>query len=338
MKRNLTILLAATLAGASGAVAQDFVNFVRQVQVNEGIEYDVQVAANGTQLSPLAIDPGGARFELWTIQQSPLKDFLIDHRYVSAYIPRAYVRIYSEDPYSVIPRTRVDRPFNVEIAVDGLIMDPTAPLAARQVNGFRHVQSYGPDGDGTVQSTEPRILDSSEVITSNGYHVYQFALSAVPGTDRTKVRGEERFVVESLPDYQAPAMQLAAGRIQIWPIASAAITGITEGQKIGFKVPKIELHLDDLYPDSETWAQVYPGSPQLGVQGTPVSGSALVVEDSVPQDRVLRVNNWDKAIDADGFWTLEVLHKTPFGLERLAYVHFHIDRTLEVHGTVTTLE
>ena len=67
-------------------------------------------------------------------------------------------------------------------------------------------------------------------------------------------------------------------------------------------------------------------------------GSAVVIADSVPQDRVLRINDWDKALDDDGVWTLEVLHETPFGLERLDYVTFGIDRTLEVHGSVTTIE
>jgi hypothetical protein len=301
------ILITATLAGASSAPGQDYTNFIRQVQTVSGVEWDVQVERTGAQLSPLAIDPGGAHFELWTIEQNPLKDFLVDHKYVASYIPVASVRIYSEDPYEVIPRTRVDRPFNVEIGIDGLITsDPSAPDAAKKVNVFRYVQAYGEGGDGTTIERSLATLDSQVAITENGWHVYQFRLSAVPGAERMDVRGEERFVVESLDDY--------------------------------FKLPPFEIHLDDLYPDSQTWAQVYPGTQQLGVEGTTVPGSAVVIADSVPQDRVLRISDWDEALGDDGIWTLELLHKTPFGLERLSYITFEINRTMEVHGSVTTIE
>lgn len=339
MKTHTYLVISALLAGASVAPGDTYTNFVRQVQSVSGVEWQVPVERLGEQLSPLSIDPGGARFELWTVLADPLKSYLLDHKYVGTYVPRANVRIYSEDPYEVIPRTRCDRPFNVEIAVDGLIPDdPSAPAAAKMVNLYQHVQSYGEDGDGTEVNRELAILHSQTQETENGYHIFRWGFSSVPGADRTKIRGEERFTVESLDDYQAPASQLASQFIQIWPVADAAITGISDGDFIRFKMPSFEIHLNDLYPDSETWAQVYPGSPQLGVAGTIVPGSAVVVADSVPQDRVLRISDWDEALDDDGTWTLEVLHETPFGLERLDYVTFGIDRTLEVHGSVTTIE
>ena len=51
--------------------------------------------------------------------------------------------------------------------------------------------------------------------------------------------------------------------------------------------------------------------------------------------RVLRIKEWDTALDDDGIWTLEVLHKTPFGLERLDHVTFGIDRTTADEGAET---
>jgi len=339
MKTRVFSLIASLLAGTTVAPAGNYTNFIRQVQSVSGIEWQAPVNRIGEQLSPLSIDPGGARFELWTVQQDPLKAYLLDHRYVGTYVPRANVRIYSEDPYPVIPRTRCDRPFNVEIAIAGLIPDdPNAPVAARKVNLYQYVQSYGEDGDGTEINRALAILHSQAEETQNGIHTFRWAFSSVPGADRTKVRGEERFMVESLDDYQAPASQLASHFIQVWPVADGQISGINDGDAIRFKMPPFEIHLNDLYPDSETWAQVYPGNPQLGVAGTNVPGSAIVIADSVPQDRVLRISEWDMALDSDGVWTLEVLHKTPFGLERLDYVTFGIDRTLEVHGSVTTIE
>jgi len=339
MKMRAFLAIGTLLAVAQVAPGQAYTNFIRQVQTVSHVEWQVPVDRTGEQLSPLSVDPGGAHFELWTVQADPLKAFLLDNKYVGTYVPRANVRIYSEDPYPVIPRTRADRPFNVEIAVAGLIPEvPEAPAAAKQVNLHHHVQSYGEDGDGTEINREMAILHTQASETENGYHTFRYAVSSVPGADRTKIRGEERFTVESLPDFQAPASPLASQFIQIWPVADAQISGINEGDFIRFKMPPVEIHLNDLYPDSETWAQVYQGNPQLGVAGTIVPGSAIVIADSVPQDRVLRISEWDMALDDDGTWTLEVLHKTPFGLERLDYVTFGLNRTLEVHGSVTTIE
>ena len=64
----------------------------------------------------------------------------------------------------------------------------------------------------------------------------------------------------------------------------------------------------------------------------------MIVNDSVPQNRVLVVNNYDSVFDADGRWTMELLTVTPFGTDRLAYVSFDLDRTIEMNGTFTTIE
>ena len=65
-------------------------------------------------------------------------------------------------------------------------------------------------------------------------------------------------------------------------------------------------------------------------------GSALVVTDSVPRDAVLTISDWDDVFTGDGRWTLELLTSTVFGLDRLAYVSFDLDRTIRVNGSVTT--
>jgi hypothetical protein len=340
MKTNRIFLLPALFAalGSEAPGNDDYTNFIRQVQTVSNAEWQVYVDPSGEQLSPLSVDPGGARFELWTVKNTPLQDYLLDHKYVGTYVPRAVLTIRSEDPYQVIPRTRADRPFFVDVDIQGLIIgDPSAPVAAQSVDLTHHVQSYGDTNGINIDRSQAQLFAEGS-ITENGVQTFSYALTSVPGADRAKVRGEERFTVMSLPDYQAPASQLAGGFIQIWPVADAQITGLNDGDFIRFKMPPFEIHLNDLYPDSETWAQVYPGSPSLGTAGTIVPGSAVVVSDSVPQDRVLRILDWDAALDDDGTWTLEVLHETPFGLERLDYVTFGIDRTLEVHGSVTTIE
>ncbi|MEM7014978.1 MAG: hypothetical protein AAF585_26255, partial [Verrucomicrobiota bacterium] len=108
MKPKLFTTLCALFLGCSGAIAQDFTNFIRQVQMPTGVEWDATVENSGERLSLLPINPGGARFELWTVKSSPLTSYLLDTKYVGAYVPIAQVEIISEDPYELVPRTRAD--------------------------------------------------------------------------------------------------------------------------------------------------------------------------------------------------------------------------------------
>jgi len=53
---------------------------------------------------------------------------------------------------------------------------------------------------------------------------------------------------------------------------------------------------------------------------------------------VLSLTNYDSIFDSDGRWTMELLTSTPFGIDRLSYVSFDLDRTIEMNGTFTTIE
>lgn len=329
-------ILSSLLVADAGA--QAFTNFIRQIQINSGTEWQVNVAQTGEQLSPLAIDPGGARFELWTVRNSSFTDYLLDHKYVGTYVPQATIVIESEDPYVTLSRTRADRPFTVVMTLVGMSTDPSAPQAARMVKLQHHVQSSGAGGVGIEIERDDANLLGDGYIEENGTFTFEYSLTYVPGTNRSKVRGEERFTVMSLPDYQAPESQLASRYIQIWPVADASISGIVEDQSLRFSSPSITLNLNDLYPDSRTYAQLYPGPPQLGTIGIIVPGSAVVINDAVPQNRVLILDDWDSVIEESGEWTMELLTETPFGVDRLDYVTFTINRNIEVNGTVTTVE
>lgn len=346
MNRSLVaslLALTATVADVHGQAGAVYTNFVRQVQLPSNVIWDVSVtpeSPEGGQLSPLAIDPGGARFELWTVKSDPLTVYLLDTRYVGTYVPMANVAIVTEDPntYNAIPRTRADRPFIVDVTTSGLRTEATAPPASKSVKLLRHVQSYGAGGNGEGINRNQATLIHQVMLTNNAVHRLSYAINSVPGADRSKVRGEERFSVFSLADYQAPESQLSSMYVQIWPVADGSIGGITSGQIIRFKLPALTLTLNDLYPDSRTYAQVYKGDVQNGVTGTAVPGSGLIVYEGAPQSRVLTVDNWDAAISDDGRWTLELLTATPFGIDRLAYVSFDVDRTLNINGSVTTIE
>lgn len=327
---------------SAGEIGEGFTNFVRQVQLTESgeenVEWNVEVPRDGEELSPLAIDPGGARFELHTVRSDPFEGFLLDTTYVGSYVPIAELIIRSEDPHTPIPRTRADRPFAVELRVNGLLEGPDDPEASKAVEVFHHVQSYGEDGDGIgIDRTQASMLGSG-VLAENGLTTLSFLVTSVPGADRAKVRGEERFSVYSLPDYQAPASELDSQYVQIWPVADGSITGLEDGDEIRFSSPQVTLTVNDIYPDSQIYAQVYHGAPALGTEGVVVPGSAKVYSEPVPQDAVFTLKNWDAILTQDGLWTMELLTATPFGIDRLDYVTFDVDRTIEVNGGVTTIE
>lgn len=317
--------------------SSNYTNFIRQTQFPTKVIWDMTVAPSGQELSYLPIDPGGARFELWTVDQNAVS-YLLASSYVGTYIPVVALELLSEDTTSEIKRTRADRPFTVRFSVDGLRNGATDPVASKSVDFLWHVQSYGEGGTGENIDRKQAILMANKSINTNGTAELAFDLTSIPGADRTKIRGEERFVIYSLEDYQAPASQLAGDTIQIWPVADGRIDGLTAGQLVRYKVPQLTFTLNDLYPFSTTYAQAYPGNAQLGVTGKILPGSALAIDEPVPQSRVLVINDYAEALGADGVWTIELLTRTPFGIDRLAYVTFNLDRTMKVNTGVTTME
>ncbi|MCH7225780.1 hypothetical protein [Haloferula sp. A504] len=338
---SLLLLLLGTASDVRGQAEDYFTNFLRQVQLPSGVVWDVTIDPAGEQFSPLPIDPGGARFELWTIQNDPLQVYLLDTRYVGTYVPVANVMIRTGDSYQYtggIPRTRADQPFIVDVEVSGLLNGEDDPVASKSVNLLRHVQSYGEGGTGeNIDRTQATLFHQVSLV-DNAIHRLSYTVSSIPGPDRSKVRGEERFSVFSLDDYQAPASQLASMFVQIWPVADGAISGIEEGDKLRFSTPNLTITLNDLYPDSRTYVQIYPGGPSLGTEGTVIPGSGYVVYDSVPHDKTLVIDDWGNIITASGDYTMELLTATPFGVDRLDYVTFNINRDIEVNGSVTTVE
>ncbi len=335
--------LIAAAGMASGQTQNDnFQNFVRQVQMpvdgSQGTVWNVPVASSGEQLSPLEINPGGARFELHTVRSDPFQGFLLDTKYVGAYVPVAEVLIRTEDPYETVPRTRADRPFNIEIVINGLRDGVDDPEASKRVKVLHHVQSYGEGGDGSGVDRSQAQMIGQGYIEANGPVTLSYLVNSVPGADRAKVRGEERFSVFSLDDYQAPESHLDSLFVQIWPVADGSLSGIAQGEVITFQAPTVTVAVNDIYPDAQIYTQVYEGNESLGTEGTVVPGSALIINEAVPQNRILTLEGWDNVITGDGTWTMELLTSTPFGIDRLAWVTFQVDRTITVNGSVTTIE
>lgn len=333
------LCLALAVVPCHGA-GESYTNFIRQVQLPSGVQWDATVAATGERNSPLAVDQGGARFELWTVLSTAQKSYLLDSTFVSTYAPAAEITIVTEDPYPLVPRTRADRPFSVDLNVTGLLGSTATVDAAKSVKFLRHVQAYATKGTGDTLDRSQASLLSQVSIDSNGAQKLSFPITAIPGANRAKVRGEERFSVFALADGDIPESQIISRYVEVWPVADASIQGITPGQKIGMQLPKITLTLNDLYPESQTYAQIYPGSVGSVTEGAFIQSSRIPWSSTAPLDAVRQMEGSDYGafLVKDGQWTIEVVTVTPFGTERLAHVTFELDRMITVNGTVSTIE
>lgn len=354
----LPALAAPLLAAVAAAADPTYANYVRQTQMPAGVTWDASdaVAAAGTRESALEINPGGARFDLWTYKSEgvlPIVEYLLDSSYVGTYVPIAQMVMDTEDPYgkdltapgplpvnspAKIRRTRADRPFTVYVTLSGLLNGASDPVATKSVKYLRHVQSYG-TGVGIGLDRTQATLRTSSFIATNGLLTQTFALTSIPGANLNKLRGEERFSVFSIADYQAPESQLASQFIQIWPVADGAISGIAPNQLIQNAMPALTLTYNDLYPNSRTYVQAYKGEQVLGATGVVLPGSTRIVDGSAPETHVLTPTNSESIFTSDGRWTIEIVTVTPFDTTRLHWISFSVDRTIEVNGTtVTTIE
>lgn len=334
-------ITAALLASAvASAQSPTYSNFIRQTQYPSGVQWDATVAASGSQLSALAIDPGGAKFDLWTVLSTPLTNYLLSSVYVGTYIPVASVTVASEDTTGVIPRTRADKPFTVTVTVSGLLNGATDPEPSKSVKFLRHVQSYGATGDGiNLDRTQASLLTQAS-INANGTQTFTYTLTSIPGANRAKVRGEERFSIYSLEDYQAPESQIDSKFIQVWPVTDGNLAGIATNDLIKTTMPQLTLTHNDIYPGGTVYTQIYKGNAVLGTTGSVIEGSSWVNTTDLPVNKTLVIpgDKYDRLVATDGRYTIEMLCSTPFGIDRLAYVSFDVNRMIEVNGTFTTIE
>ncbi len=326
-----SLFLALTAVSAFGQ-SSNFSNFVRQTQQGTGVVWDMPVAAVGAASSALALDASGALFQLWTIQQSPVQDYLLDQKLVGAYLPTADIKVITLDPNGKVPRTRVDQPFTVEVSVAGLLTGSGLPLASTQVLFEQHIASY-PTGQTTllasqVQSNTPLY---SGYLASNGKTIFKFPASSLKATDPTKALGEEHFVVHALSDGTLSQTQIASNFVQVWPVASGQIKGIANSDLIRFEIPKIEILLNDLYPRSDTYLMLYEGNQYNGVTGTIVK--AYPVDRDTTTSTVIPVTELDSKLTKDGTYTLAIVSQTVYGLELIApTVTIQVRRSLQVNA------
>lgn len=296
------------------------------------------MANNGSRLSLLPLELSGAQFTIWTMKngtsQTPQ---LLATRFVDAYQKAATVTIQTGDPYALIPRTRVDKPFTVRLNVSGLRpIVRGGDLTGTSVR-FNHTASTYGIGVHTPPGTMTANTVFNGTINQNGLHTFNFAGANISSSNLSAASGEENFTVSSLTGSGALDTTLATGRMQVWPRSTVAISGITANATYA-TMPEVTFTYNDLYPDSKTYVQVYRGPSVLGTTGTTINSSIIPIADVTPQDRTFILRNCDNFLTDDGQYTIEVLHTTPWGTERLALVMFFADRTIEVTGQVFSSE
>jgi len=303
------------------------------------------IAASGSDSAPEGVT-GTSVFQLWTVHETTGADHLLDEKTVSSYHPQATITITSQDPYTTVPRTRVDQPFNISFNVSGIITnDPNVQEAAKSVIFDHRVIEYEA-GETEAPDDAPYTTHDHDPVIANGDHHINGVftqLAADDGTqdfatDLTTVRGEEVFSIYANPDFGVVgASLLATARVQIWPIASGSISGIDPNVRYA-KVPTIQVRTVDLYPTSDTYLRYFMTSDPDNSSTSGIIGNKRRTT-TVPGNKNWRIKNLNKRIKVDGVYTVELLHTTVFNTIRLGDpVQVTVDRSIEVNGGVNSSE
>lgn len=330
---KLLSLLLAVSSVQGFAQTTSYTNFVRQTQQGSNVVWDMQgVSATGSAPSVLLMENGGSLFQLWTIDQTKVKDYLLDQKLVGAYLPKADIKITTLDPYAPTTRTRIDQPFTVEIQVEGLLTGTGIPLAATKVLLEQHIQPYASGQtslDPTVVAANTPL--SSAFISENGKTALKFNASSLTGADPLKISGEEHFVVHALADATITQTQLASAKVQIWPIASGSIGGITHGAEYRNVIPTVQLDFRDLYPRSDTYFMLYEGTAATGGKGRLIK--SLPWDSSVPNSILTTSDELNTLITKEGTYTVAIMSETVFDTRLLCEpVTFTVKRTIAVNA------
>lgn len=342
MKFTTTILLCLAAVASADEI---YLNQIWQISQSETPGGDptsellTDLAPNGTTFSkdPVIVS---SVFQLTTTHRTTGQEHLLDEKTVSGYHPQATITIVTKDPYEAIPRTRVDHPFTVEYTTSGIITDdPEAPAGAKGVNLERKVTAYGADQTQSNEDTTYSIV-SQDTVSSNGEHDLSNVTTAIPSSDLTTVHGEEVFSIFTLDtredeDGNEVFSQLDSATVQILPIASGSISGVTKGETYN-QIPTLTISGVDLYPNSDTYLYFYK-TDEPTVNGRIGNNKA---EPIAPVTKVWTTSGLNAAITEDGGYTLELRHETVLDEAPivLASTDIEVERGIEMKGSVISAE
>ena len=303
---------------------------IRQTQLTSGVTWDYHPSSKkGKVWSPIPIDQGGSLFSLYssTGQATPSQIQKLDESTMGSAFPRIEISTQSDDPHQPT-RTRADQAFKVTVKQNGPQRKPISIQHTRlKYNPTTHSHTPGTSGK---QSWFQLPVKPTQHGT---FH------PTIPSEDARLAEGEETFTAYSTGPTGKQLHPLKSTSIQVWPVASVNISGITAHQtyKSTAKLQNVSVQCHDLYPDSITYVQIYRGEQRLGTLGRILPQTVIRFDTKVPQDQKIPLGDWSKTL-RDGPYTLEVLHITPFNQrkpERLAHISFVIDRGMHASGLVS---
>lgn len=312
------------------------VTLVQKHLASTGV-FQGRVEMEGSQVSFAPIPEGGSEFNLWAYRRGPdgLEEHLVDTEVVGAYLPKGNLWITTPDPYTGgIPRTRIDQGFTLNFEIEGLMNTDESPEAARKVLLDHKLAGVEGNPEDFVMGPEEDFVQS--YIERNGPGGLTFSPSNIPGSDPYSDSGIESFKLFAMPDGDTAELELSSAQVQVWPMSSAVFVGVSP-TTVHTIAPELTVELTNLYPDSETWVQVYQGPEVVGTNGTRLTETYAIVNDVEPQNKVMEFTKLDTVLSENGEWTLEVLTRTPFGVERLTHTSLNISRDLKLRGSFQAL-
>ena len=338
MYARFSLILLATTAALHGA------DFIRQIQTIAGasVIYDMPLGSDQGQVTSKPLTTDSAIFQLYattTTTSGTSTVVKLDEKTVGTFLPQVTVQALSEDPYFPA-RTRADKPYGMRIVVAGMqSASAVAPDYAKKVQVARSYKLY--DSTTYLPNGSTGTYADSFVFQTNGTFTDNAILQRLPVTSPTKAVGEESFTVFLHPDAASPQSELAKATVKIWPVADGKIEKLEEGKTYRAAPLDGSVILHDLYPKSVTYAQIYSGKQVTGTKGTPLPSTVVSYDTYSPQNAQLALADIGQFLKVDGDYTVEVLTITPFNggaPELLASVTFKLKRSLEVNGSVTSME
>lgn len=295
-----------------------------------------------------------------------------------------------------IKRTRADKGYSCTVQVSGLKTEAGAPLSSKEIRLDRKGMNYFVSDHVNVVTGEPERGPYSGVnwsdklptyatpfsiekytISANGKYEYTFPYNKLTAVDPTKACGEEQLILTRYADLNpdgsvfVQATEVKKATMQVWPVSSVEIMGLVSGQTVSQNlvsnlvvtdvIPDVTARYIEMYPDSRTYCQVYPGPPVLGTVGTKLPASDDHVGEyyhkqyytemgvspippypepaTIPKKSELHFVDLNAYCKTNGLWTMEVITETPFNSrapERLLYITFTVDKGASIRGQITT--
>jgi len=250
--------------------------------------------------------------------------------------PQAEITITSEDPYTVNPRTRADKPLFVTYTVKNLLPltdEMTDIKMAKALHVFKHAGNTFKietvNENMTKELVEYMPLD---LITNRG--------------DAYTTYGRVNFsMLEYLDENTFSQSDYDSASIKVLRKFKGTLTGVEEGETYN-KLPTMQCIVENTYPDSECKILVFRG--RIGNEVTIGDPFTAAIQPTATITAAKNLSNRsltqefsrtlaEDIVTKDGDWTLAFVHSTDqWGDELIDIKRFKYKTTLEVRSNIST--